>query len=166
MTKIGGKAILIVGARGMGKGSYLKPLIKNIPRKYVYDINDEYGLDFEPIPFQDFVFNASQLKKSIIVFEEATIFIGHSSSSETLREILVRARHTENTIFLVFHSLRAIPRFIYDLCTDIVLHKTNDSQDFVQRRFENNDLTESVKKLATSKAGVYPNFPRVHIKLQ
>lgn len=163
--KIGGKAIIVVGARGQGKSTFIKQSLQGVKRLLIYDVNGEYGNKEVPT-FQDFVELATKQVKTIIVFEEATIFIGHSSSSEKLREILVRARHTENTIFLVFHSLRAVPRFIYDLCTDVVLHKTNDNPDFIMKRFENKALLIAFNVIQKQPPGKYPVFPYAKIRLQ
>lgn len=163
VKKIGGKAIIICGARGSGKSTLVKKLIAggNMQRSFIYDVNGEYSNDSVLIPFQQFVLKALDFRRSIIVFEEATIFIGHSSSSETFREILVRARHTENTIFLIFHSLRTIPRFIYDLCTDIILLRTNDNIEFVSKRFENPHLNRAFERVQKG-----PKYYSERIKLQ
>lgn len=167
-NKIGGKAIIVVGARGKGKSTFIKTCLHGVKRVLIYDVNGEYSESVnEPLlSFQEFVAKASQAVKTIIVFEEATIFIGHSSSSETLREILVRARHTENTIFLVFHSLRSVPRFIYDLCSDVVLHQTNDNPDFIMKRFENKALLTAFNTIQKQPPGKYPKFPHARIRLQ
>lgn len=164
MTKIGGKAIIIVGARGKGKTTTVKQLIKKVSpgALFIYDVNGEYTeIVNRPLPdFKQFINDATNYKRSVIVFEEATIFLGHNNSSESMREILVRARHTQNTILLVFHSFRAIPRYIYDLCTDLVVLPTNDNSEFVFRRFENKELLEVFNKVQAGSK--YP----IAIKLQ
>lgn len=165
-SKIGGKAVIIVGARGSGKSTYIKKHIQGISRVLIYDVNGEYQTGDDLLPFQEFVKKAANQVKTIIVFEEATIFIGHNTSSETMREILVRARHTENTIFLVFHSLRSVPRWVYDLCTDVILHRTNDASDFVLKRFENKSLLDAFNTIQQQPRGKYPNFPYARIRLQ
>lgn len=155
-------AIIIVGATGTGKTTFVKERLKNVHSTalHLYDINKEYG-DFYKQPFTSFEkFTTAAQKKtdSVLVFEEATIFLSNRSSNDGLRDILVRKRHANNTIFLVFHSLRTIPRYIFDLSNYVVLFKTNDSETLVQQRFENELLTACFLRVKNNASKFHHEF--------
>jgi len=137
------KSILIIGNTGTGKTTFVKSLLKKTRADvYIYDINNEYtefNNLFEFSNISDFTTIASQQKDSFLIFEEATIFFSNKSSGTTTTEILVRKRHTNNFIVFVFHSLRTVPLHIFDLCDILVLHKTGDNINLIQRKFDGND---------------------------
>lgn len=151
---MGGKSLIICGARGMGKSTFVKNALEKVPlnNRFIYDVNAEYlHLYNKPLlPFGEFVEQASKLKNAVICFEEATIFLNNKGSNMQLVEILVRLRHTNNTCFLVFHSLRSIPRYVFDLCTHLVLFKTNDNISQVEKRFENELLSKAFLSIKNS----------------
>lgn len=145
---IGGKGIIVVGGTGMGKTTFNKNCLRQVSKDVIniYDVNNEYP-EFLPenyvLPkFHEFCAHATTLRQCIIVYEEATIFLSNKGSNEMLIEQLVRKRHTENTYFLVFHSLRAVPKYLLSLCNIIVLHKTNDPLDIVEK-FGHDKLTKA-----------------------
>lgn len=140
-----GKSIIFVGGTGAGKTTKIRKYLSSVHPKarLVYDVNAEYT-DLFPYPltdFETFAENATKVSNALIVYEEATIFLSNRGSNDLLRDVLVRKRHTNNTIFLVFHSIRSIPRYIFDLSTHVYLHKTNDSKSTVETRFENELFT-------------------------
>lgn len=142
---------IIVGSKGTGKSSWIKNQISvvNSNALMVYDINNEYS-SFYPYPFLDFkVFTekACNVSDAVIVFEEATIFLNARGYNNKVINILVRARHTNNSIFLVFHSINSIPKYLFELCNKTVLFKTNDNPDTVLRKFGRPDLYASFMKL-------------------
>src|SRR5690606_21657191 len=92
--------------------------------------------------FTNFVDNS---RNGVFVFEEATIFFNTRGTDKTLNKILVRKRHTNNTIILVFHSLRAIPRYVYDLCNYMVVRKTNDSETQIMSKFSDEKLIKIMR---------------------
>jgi len=127
------KCHIFVGATDTGKSHQIKQLLKKVNKDalFIYDVNNEYR-EFFPYPFVDFdrfIEAATRLKNAVLVVEEATIFLNNRSSNEFLREILVRKKHTNVFIILVFHSVRAIPRYIYELSNYITIFNTNDSPD-------------------------------------
>jgi len=147
-----GSAILVVGARGMGKTTYIKNMLNKVhpSARIVYDVNGEYSDFYKEkfnTDFEMFVEKTNKVRNAVIVFEEATIFLSYGGSPQAVRELLVKARHTGNTIIFVFHSLRSIPRYLFDLCNYVVLHKTNDSEGVVQYKFENEEFTEIFLKV-------------------
>jgi hypothetical protein len=149
-----GWVYLVVGARGMGKSTFVKDKVSRVPleARLIYDPNAEYT-DLYPYPllrFEQFLELSTRVQQAFVVYEEATIFIGHQASGQELKELLVRARHTRNTIFLVFHSLRTVPRYIFDLATHMVLFKTADPETFVDKRFEHPLLQEAFLRVKNS----------------
>lgn len=148
-----GTAILVVGGTGSGKTTFIKKCIERVPpaSRFIYDVNNEYGLvDYDLPSFDDFAELTSRVKNGFLVYEEATIFLSNRGTNNHLREILVRKRHTKNTILLVFHSLRSVPRYIFDLCNSVVLFQTNDSADLVQSKFGNDKFTTLFTRLNSS----------------
>lgn len=137
-NRIGGKAFIIVGATGSGKSTLIKSLIKPVPLSclHIYDVNAEYFPRAELPRMEDFLKKAKTLKETVMIFEEATIFFSNRGSNKEMRELLVRKRHAQNCIILVFHSIRYIPFYIYDLCNLVFVFRTNDSDDLVISKHE------------------------------
>lgn len=152
--KLGGKAFIIVGATGSGKSSLIKQLIKDVPLSslQIYDVNGEYFPSSDLPTMEIFLKRQKSVKKSVIIFEEATIFFSNRGSNREMRELLVRKRHAENVIVLVFHSIRSIPYYIYDLCNLVFVFRTNDSLELVANKHE---LLLSAYKKAKQKIFVY-----------
>ncbi len=139
------KAIIIVGATGTGKTTYIKNLLKKVPNKgslFIYDVNNEYKdyFNYEFIDIEGFMEKTQYMKKGVFVLEEATIYLNNRSTDKFLTELLVRKRHTFNTIILVFHSMRAVPRYIYELSNYIIIFKTNDSPEMTARELKDDKL--------------------------
>lgn len=134
----GGKAIIIVGATGSGKSTLIKKLLApvDVNRLFVYDVNAEYFKN-EPLPdIDDFLLQVKNVEESVIVFEEATVFFSNRGSNKAMRRLLVGKRHARNVIILVFHSIRAIPFYIFDLVNYVAVFRTNDEEKIVRERFE------------------------------
>lgn len=147
-----GKAILIVGARGTGKTTTSRRLIsKSHPdARLILDVNGEYKDLFPrpPIPFKEFGKLATQVKNAVILIEESTIFLSNRGYDGDITELLVKARHNNNTIIFVYHSLIAIPTYIYNLSNVIILHKTADNIDKIDERFNDPRLIEIFKEVS------------------
>lgn len=148
-----GKVILVVGRKGSGKTTRVKSLIRNVShsRLLLHDVSAQY-LDVYKRPllkFAEFTKACTLVSGGVLVFEEATIFIGHFRNEEIL-DFLVTARHRKNTCIFVFHSLRDVPLYIYRMTDFIYLHKTLDTLDHVEDRFANPDLSKAVERLAAS----------------
>jgi ABC-type phosphate/phosphonate transport system ATPase subunit len=137
--------IIIVGATNTGKTTYIKKIIDKVPNKqalFIYDVNNEYQKYF-PYPLveiYDFMEKTQFMRKGIFVLEEATIYLNNRSSNEYLTQLMVRKRHTDNTIILVFHSMRSVPRYIYELSNYITIFKTNDSSEMTARELKDDRL--------------------------
>lgn len=132
------KSIAIFGAPGKGKTTFVKNRLKKVSKNalHLHDVNNEYT-EFYDKPFErditKFSKKATKITNGCIVFEEATIFFSNHTSNTDITEILVRKRHTNNTIFFVFHSVRTIPRNILDLINYVVLFKTNDTVNQIKK---------------------------------
>jgi ABC-type Mn2+/Zn2+ transport system ATPase subunit len=148
-------AIAIIGTTGTGKTTFVKDRLKNANKNsiYLYDVNNEYT-EFYDYPFVSmdlFLEKAIKLKNAVIVFEEATIFFSNKSSNKEITELLVRKRHTKNTIFLIFHSLRSVPRNITDLVNHLIIFKTTDSEQVVKNKFSDDRITDVFNRVKDHK---------------
>ena len=157
-NRMAGQSIIIVGTNGTGKTTYIKERLKNVNKSslLLYDVNNEYGKIYDQpfVKMEEFLGQATKVNNHVIVFEEATIFFSNRSTDKEMRELLVRRRHTKNMLFLVFHSIRSVPRDIMDMSNYLVLKYTNDSPKFIERKFENEAIDEAVLKLkSTNKSG-------------
>lgn len=161
------KTLLVIGNTGTGKTFYIKKLLKKIPNKetiIIYDVNNEYK-DFYPFEFLDieeFLENIVDVQKCVIVIEEATIFFNNRSSDEILTNIIVRKRHNNNFTILVFHSLRTVPRYIYDVTNYVMLFKTNDSSQVVWEKFRDPVLLKHFTDLQQENSLHAKRFYKVH----
>lgn len=161
------QSIIIVGATGTGKTTFVKNIIKKVPNKkalFIYDVNNEYK-EYFPYPLQtvsDFMEKTQFISKGVFVLEEATIYLNNRSSNEYLTQLLVRKRHTNNTILLVFHSMRAVPRYIYELSNTIVIFKTNDSADMTSRELKDDRLEVIMNRVKNHKNPHYYEILKIY----
>lgn len=151
-----GFAVINVGKTGTGKTTVSKSMLTNwtYPEDlYIYDVNGEYK-DVYPeafVGFQDFMFMVQDVTNSLILIEEATIFFSVKSTNDILQELLVRKRHTNNIIYLNFHSIRAIPRYVFDLVDWINIFKTNDNLNTVKEKYSDPRFIEAFLKVKKDK---------------
>lgn len=150
-----GKAFMFIGMRGMGKSHAVKELIKpvNPDSLLVFDPNAEYtGLYSHPpiIEFKKFSALVPKVKKAVIVVEEATVFLSNRGYDIDFQDTIVRARHTDNTVILVFHSFQDVPKYLFRLVNYVILLKTNDTVDYVDTTFRNKLLTDAFTKIKTA----------------
>lgn len=132
-TKGIGKGHIFVGMTDTGKSYHIKNnILPKIPNKnslFIFDINNEYK-DFFPydfIEFEDFAHATTLLKNSVILYEEATVFLdGRMKTDKDVKRVLSLKSHRNNYVILVFHSFREIPRYVYQLCNYITVFKTNE----------------------------------------
>jgi hypothetical protein len=161
------RAHLIVGATGTGKTTEVKRLLKKVPNKkalFIYDVNNEYSnfYPYEFIDFEEFMEQMTRVKKGVMIFEESTIFLSNRSCNRQLVDLLVRKRHTGNYVFLCFHSLRSLPKYILDLCNFITLFHTNDSEGFIDATFRNDLLTRAFKEVQSNKDIHFNKFVKLY----
>lgn len=130
--------LIIVGKTGAGKTSYAKNILSTLKRRsFIYDINNEYKMFYNApfVPFNEFLANIMPVKNSVILIEEASIFLRHNNVKENLINKICRKRHENNFYILNFHSLRKIPIYIFDFCDYLTLFKTNDAPTFVETKY-------------------------------
>lgn len=141
-----GFACINVGRTRTGKTTLSKSLVVDYIRSngmdysnvYIYDVNKEY-YDYykEPfVPYNEFINNIKDVTNSFILIEEATIFFNVKATDKLIQEMLVRKRHTNNIIYLNFHSIRAIPRYVFDLVNYVTIFKTNDTLEVVKTKYD------------------------------
>lgn len=155
------KGILLIGMTGQGKSTYLKKLVEESGRRaLIYDVNNEHNQGRNLPDFNEFLDKATKVKNHIIAFEEATIFFSSKSSDKQMRELLIRKRHTNNLIVLLFHSIRTIPIDIFDFVNYYVLFKTNDRLAYIKNKYKESQILEDYLSLIDA-----PNHTHIVRKL-
>ena len=129
--------IIICAASGRGKTTLVKNLLHNAKNVWIYDVNNEYVNGYKAEDFEYFKNEALKKTGSFIVFEEGTVFFPQRGCDKNLMNLLIRKRHTKNTIVTIFHSLNRIPMYILEQANYIFLKKTNDRATVVERNYEN-----------------------------
>src|SRR6478735_11307612 len=134
-----GKVGLIVGQRGTGKTTKVKQIIKPVHKDalLLHDVGGQYKDIYNKplLDFDKFTNLCTKMSNGVFVFEEATIFLRHTPAKDVV-DFLVKSRYRQNTVLFVFHSLRSVPRYIYDLSDFIILFKTKDNTAIVKERFD------------------------------
>jgi Cdc6-like AAA superfamily ATPase len=161
------KSIIIVGATGTGKTTYVKSLIAKVPNKkalFIYDVNNEYAeyFPYKLVGIEDFMEKTQFISGGVFVLEEATIYLNNRSCNTYLQELLVRKRHTNNTIILVFHSMRSVPRYIYELSNYVTVFKTNDAPDLTARELKDARLETIMTEVHNSKKPYYSKTLKIY----
>jgi len=152
------KTFAIIGGTGQGKSTFIKEVLLSRIKgaKMVYDVNNEYKTGKPLLTMPDFLNNAKKATKTAIVFEEATMFFSNRGYNDVLMDILVRKRHTQNVVILVFHSLRAAPKYVLDMVDTIVMFKTKDLQNEVYQKFKGDtDILQAYERNRLKQPFVY-----------
>jgi Cdc6-like AAA superfamily ATPase len=138
------KCIIIVGGTGTGKTTEVCKMLTQLQSRqnYIFDVNNEQKYTLfsnkwnKDCDFEKFIESLQNVRNSNIIFEEATIFFSHGSSTTQIKKLLVQKRHTNNILFFNFHSLRQVPLFILDFCDLLILGKTKDNPQNIRVKFE------------------------------
>lgn len=130
-----GWACIVIGGTGSGKSTFIKKMIADDKSAIIYDINNEYYDDSILPDIKTFTTLACEQRNTTIVFEEATIFFNSITQNEKLKDLLVRKRHTGNRIYLVFHSIRSVPPYIFNLVNYVFLFRTADDESLVKSKY-------------------------------
>jgi hypothetical protein len=162
------KAHIIVGMTGTGKSYYLKKRLKKVPNRgsfYIFDYQNEYKefIDYGLIPYEEFAYNCTLISNAVIVFEEASIFMGgHMKSTDSyVNEVLVSKRHKNNFVFLVFHAVAEIPPYIYRKCNYITIFKTNDLPDMSARELRDHRIKDYMSRVNANKKPHYSETMKI-----
>jgi hypothetical protein len=161
------RGYLIVGSTNTGKSTFLRSKLMKVSNKrsiIIYDVNNEHS-DLYPYKFMDFepfMLKLTKVSNAVIAIEEATIFFNNRSTSDELNKLLVEKRHSNNYIFLCFHSLRSVPRFVYDLCNYITLFKTNDSPSMIEQKFKDERINEMMVRIKASANPYYNETLKIY----
>jgi ABC-type multidrug transport system ATPase subunit len=161
------KSIIIVGATGTGKTTYVKSLIQKVPNKkalFIYDVNNEYQefFPYKLLGIEDFMEKTQFISNGVFVLEEATIYLNNRSCNSYLQELLVRKRHTNNTIILVFHSMRSVPRYIFELSNYLTVFRTNDAPDLTARELKDARIEVLMTDVAKSKKQFFSKTLKIY----
>lgn len=152
------KVIINVGRPKTGKTTRAKKILQSFVADFrkndliVYDVNNEYRDFYNEsfLPYDEFIKKLVGVKNKILLFEEATIFFSSRSEEKIIKELMVRKRHDNNIIILNFHSIRSIPRYIFDLADYIILFKTNDTLKVVKDKFDNENFIKTFEQVQNS----------------
>lgn len=133
---------IICGKQHCGKTTFVKKTISQGKRKtFVFDCRNEYTNDENIVAFKNsdiknFLDSVSKLKGCNIIIEEATVFLNNRGFSEKLLNMLVAKVHNRQQIFLIFHSLRSIPAYLFDMVDFLVLFKTKDKATLLETKYK------------------------------
>lgn len=157
------KVVLNVGRPKTGKTTRSKKLLQsfvNDGRKndiIIYDVNREYTAFYDKpfLIYDEFIKSLEGIKNKILLFEEATIFFSNKSEEKILKRLCIQKRHDNNIIILNFHSIRSIPRYIFDLTDYVILFKTNDNELTVKSKCDNENFFECFKEVQNHSNNFY-----------
>lgn len=143
-----GKLILIIGDTGTGKSTFAENVfIKGTQPVLIYDVNNEYpnikldntgkskqckvnSLDCD---ISDFIEFSKFRKNTNILFEEATGFFRFRANGEMMKR-LISKRHGNNNYIFIFHSIKQVPKDLFELSNYIVLFKTKDIEKDIESK--------------------------------
>lgn len=181
--------ILIAGHTGQGKTPYLNStFLKNesVPnpenkekriyypvigsnKQYIFDVNDEYRLPVDSRKFdrmrhidcdiEIFMDKCKELKGFNIVIEDATGFLRGKQNAKFAR-LLTGKIFSKNNYILIFHSINRIPPELMEMANFLILFKTNDNIDLIDRKFKNEKVNAAFLRLRNK-----PRFSKEKIKL-
>jgi len=150
------KTYVIVGGTGTGKSTFARKIINEEIKKgkkpYIFDVNNEYSDLPRSINFDEFLDELIKKENTIAVIEEATVFVSNKQWDKRILEILVKKRHSNNSIVFLYHSLRAVPVNIADLANYFCIKKTNDNPQIIATKFKGYDeITQALENSKESK---------------
>jgi len=129
-----GKVILLIGKKDAGKTTKVKELLrKSKKHELIYDFRSEYG--YKLLDIDDFLELALLEENCNIVIEECTVYLDHKSDNRKVKNLLSGASHKNNNIYLLYHTMRSIPGYIFDLIDYYYLFHTSDNEGVVRKLF-------------------------------
>jgi len=152
-----GLAIVIVGYQGAGKSLLAKSLIKGVhpTRLAILDINREYveqhpdsvvavteGPEKGEPDFDRYIEMMIKEKGKIFVTEDATVIFSHRGYDPNLVRAIIKKRHSGNVYIFLFHSLRVVPRDVFEYSDELWLLKTADTDDSISGKYKGTGVQE------------------------
>lgn len=147
-TRNKGNLILIIGMTGTGKSQFNeKTFLNGNGPVMVYDVQDEYSnlkednsgkiarckVNPTEIDINGFIKLSGIRVNTNIIYEEATAFFQFRANGEMMKR-LISKRHGNNNYIFIFHSIKRVPKDLFELTNYIVLFKTNDLITDVERK--------------------------------
>lgn len=160
--------ILIIGRTGEGKTPWVSQQMANSFRpnpanpnksiqtvssaskkQYVFDINNEYDFstDQKYSPQmrhtggdqKRFIEVCKTLRNTNIIFEDASGFLRGRQDKEFAR-LLYQKKHSGNNYVILFHSIERVPPEIMETAELIVLFRTGDNLESINKKFHSEKL--------------------------
>lgn len=152
--------IIVIGHTGQGKTTWVNKFIAG-KKQYVFDVNNEYKnlpddnrispqMRCTNLNIKRFIATAKGLRNYNIILEDATGFFRGKQSEET-SQMIVAKRHTGNNYIFLFHSINRVPPELMEMSNFVILFKTNDNMEIIDKKFRNQQLTEAFLKLQKMK---------------
>ena len=115
-----GKLIIVVGARGSGKTTYMERLFKGRSNLLVYQlfIDDRYKGAQKEL-YSKFEIGRQLVGKTIII-EDSTQLIG-SNPKNDIRKLAVSCKQLGSDCIFIFHSFNVIPPYLLALFDYIIV---------------------------------------------
>lgn len=139
MGKGTGIVYLVAGGQNKGKSKIVIELAKNSGRHtFVYDHRREYLERFgkkDITIFYDkkqFFARLSKMYNSNIIIEEGTTFL-QFQKDDIMADALTGAFHNGNILYILFHYVEAIPKYVLSLAHVLILFETGDDYALVKR---------------------------------
>lgn len=157
-----GAVIIICGYQGAGKSLLTKEFIKPVhpKRLRILDINAEYvekypdsvvairSGEFKGEPdFEQFEYEMIHAKETVFVGEDATVVFSHRGYNKELVRAIIKKRHSKNIYLLLFHSLRVVPRDVFEYADELWLLKTADTDDTIAMKYRGTGVQELVNEV-------------------
>lgn len=149
-----GQVITIIGAKKTGKTTLCLEFCRRVKSesKFIFDINGHYG-EFDGavknMNITDFAKACENKTNCLIIFEEATIFFSRGKAAvNQILDLLVRCRHSNNTIVFVFHSHQSYPIEMFTQTDYFFFKKTHDKLATIQAKYRGNEyILEKIDQL-------------------
>lgn len=128
------QVFVIVGQRGCGKSTLAeeraKAFLKNNPKEkfFPYDIEKRYFPDRPLPPIKEFMSKVITEENSLFVFEESTIFFPNRGRDKDLIQAMVTSRYNGNLMFLIYHALGEVPKYVFRLADCVILFRTKEDE--------------------------------------
>jgi hypothetical protein len=139
MGKGSGFVYLVAGGQNVGKSKIVIEMTKASNRHtYVYDHRREYLERFGKsnctifYDREQFFSKIPKMYNGNIIIEEGTTFLKFQKD-DAMSDVLSGAFHNGNIIYILFHFVEAIPKYILSMSHVLILFRTGDDEALVQR---------------------------------